>query len=54
MRHAPLCVEEDVTVAVAFQVVLIMDNAHVIVPQNLAVAFGVLALVSYVPASILR
>ncbi|GAB7005442.1 hypothetical protein JCM18899A_29150 [Nocardioides sp. AN3] len=27
-----------VTVAVAFQVVLIMDDAHVVVPQNLAVA----------------
>ena len=25
-------------VAVAFQVVLIMDDAHVVVPQNLAVA----------------
>ena len=30
--------EDCVTVAVAFQVVLIMDDAHVVVPQNLAVA----------------
>jgi putative peptide zinc metalloprotease protein len=36
--HAYASCSECVTVAVAFQVVLIMDDAHVVVPQNLSVA----------------
>ncbi len=36
--HAYASCSNCVTVAVAFQVVLIMDNANVVVPQNLAVA----------------
>ena len=36
--HAYASCSNCVTVAVAFQVVLIMDDAHVVVPQNLAVA----------------
>ena len=36
--HAYASCSHCVTVAVAFQVLLIMNNAHVIVPQNLAVA----------------
>jgi putative peptide zinc metalloprotease protein len=36
--HAYASCSHCVTVAVAFQVVLIMDHAHVVVPQNLAVA----------------
>jgi putative peptide zinc metalloprotease protein len=36
--HAYASCSDCVTVAVAFQVVLIMDDAHVVVPQNLAVA----------------
>src|SRR3954454_2122820 len=36
--HAYASCSNCVTVAVAFQVVLIMDNAHVVVPQNLSVA----------------
>jgi putative peptide zinc metalloprotease protein len=36
--HAYASCSDCVAVAVAFQVVLIMDDAHVIVPQNLAVA----------------
>jgi putative peptide zinc metalloprotease protein len=36
--HAYASCTNCVTVAVAFQVVLIMDNAHVVVPQNLSVA----------------
>jgi len=36
--HAYASCSECVTVAVAFQVVLIMDDAQVVVPQNLAVA----------------
>ena len=36
--HAYASCSNCVTVAVAFQVVLIMDNAHVAVPQNLSVA----------------
>ena len=36
--HAYASCSNCVTVAVAFQVVLIMDDAQVVVPQNLAVA----------------
>ena len=36
--HAYASCSDCVAVAVAFQVVLIMDDAHVVVPQNLAVA----------------
>jgi len=36
--HAYASCTDCVAVAVAFQVVLIMDDAHVVVPQNLAVA----------------
>ena len=36
--HAYASCSNCVTVAVAFQVVLIMDDAHVVVPQNLSVA----------------
>jgi putative peptide zinc metalloprotease protein len=36
--HAYASCSDCVAVAVAFQVVLVMDNAHVVVPQNLAVA----------------
>ena len=36
--HAYASCSNCVTVAVAFQVVLIMDNAQVVVPQNLSVA----------------
>ena len=36
--HAYASCSDCVTVAVAFQVVLIMDDAQVVVPQNLAVA----------------
>jgi putative peptide zinc metalloprotease protein len=36
--HAYASCSNCVTVAVAFQVVLIMDDAHVVVPQNLAVS----------------
>ena len=36
--HAYASCSNCIAVAVAFQVVLIMDNAHVVVPQNLAVA----------------
>ena len=36
--HAYASCQNCVTVAVAFQVVLIMDDAQVVVPQNLAVA----------------
>jgi len=36
--HAYASCSNCVTVAVAFQVLLIMDNAHVVVPQNLSVA----------------
>jgi putative peptide zinc metalloprotease protein len=36
--HAYASCSNCVTVAVAFQVVLIMDDAHLVVPQNLAVA----------------
>ncbi|HEX5860378.1 MAG TPA: hypothetical protein VFY58_00955 [Nocardioides sp.] len=36
--HAYASCSNCVTVAVAFQVVLIMDDAHVVIPQNLAVA----------------
>jgi putative peptide zinc metalloprotease protein len=36
--HAYASCSDCVTVAVAFQVVLILDDAHVVIPQNLAVA----------------